>query len=331
MAQKVSIKEIAELSGVSVATVSRVLNENGRYSEETRDKVLRIVKELNYKTNMVAKSLRTNKSNCIGIIVPDITNEFFASLVLSIEEYCSPRGYSVFVCNTNEEEDKERKYIDDLESKGIDGLIYISGKTEVPVNLTRNKIPVVCIDRKPALKDNIIFIESDNYKGGYLATEELIKKGCKNILILRDYRVLSTSQKRYEGYVAALHDYNLKLDGNNVFNIKVNFNAAYECILKLISRKVEFDGVFACTDWLAMGATVALKEHNISVPDMVKVVGFDDISISKYSYPSITTIHQYKDQMGEVAAKNLLGLINNEKVDIDNVIIPVKLVVRETT
>lgn len=328
--KSISIKEIARLSGVSVATVSRVINSNGRFSEETRKKVMDIVNKFNYQTNMVAKSLRTSKSNIIGVIVPDITNEFFAGLVLAIESYCFPKGYSVFVCNTNEDDMKESAYFTDLASKGVDGLIYISGKSDkISKESDFSNTPIVCIDRKPDIGRDVVHITSDNYKGGIIATETLIEKGCRDILILKDYRGLSTVNMRYLGYKYTLKKHNIQLREELIADVKVNFESARNVVRDLIKKGIKFDGIFACTDWLAMGAIAALKENNINIPEGVKVIGFDNISISQYSHPSISTIEQDINELGKTAARVLLNIIEHGTKEED-VILPVKLIVRET-
>jgi LacI family transcriptional regulator len=330
--KKITIKEIAKITGVSSATVSRVLNDNGRFSEETRKKVLDAIEKFEYRPNVVAKSLRTSRSKTIGVIVPDITNEFFAHIVLAIENLCVPRGYSVFICNTSESEEKEKMYIKDLEAKGVDGLICLSGIMDVPADVTRQQIPVVCIDRKPN-NQHVIMVESDNVTGGYLATEELIKKGCQKIVMLRDERGVSPMQNRYVGYLQALADYGLPLDKNLVINVQVDVFSAKRAITELIQAGVAFDGVFAGTDWLAFGALMALKEHHVQVPEQVKIVGFDNITVSQFSSPAITTIHQDKAKMGETAAKVLLDIIDNglDHVKTRNITLPIELIRRETT
>lgn len=293
--------------------------------------MLDTVEKFNYRTNIVAKSLRTSKSQSIGIIVPDITNEFFANIVLAIENYCFPRGYSVFVCNTSEDEDKEEMYIRDLEAKCVDGLIYLFGRLDVPLDIIRRRLPVVCIDRNPNNKKDIVVIESDNYGGGFLATETLIRKGCKRIVLLRDYRNISTVIQRASGYMDALGEHGLPLDSELVRNIEVNVKAASEAISDLIEKGVAFDGVFALTDWMAVGALMALKKHRIKVPGQVKVIGFDNISIAEYSSPALTTINQDKKKLGETAAQIILDTIDGKTIECKSIVVPVELVERETT
>jgi LacI family transcriptional regulator len=333
--KNLSIKQIAEMSGVSVATVSRVINKNGRFSKETEEKVLKVIKDNNYKTNLVAKSLRVNQTNTIGVIVPDIKNEFFSSIVAEIEEYFFKKsGFTVFICNSNGEQEKELDYLASLDSKGVDGLIYISGKDDTLHTSVRRDIPVVCIDRKPKSEQKIAIVESNNFRGGYKATKCLIDKHCKNILILKNKNSTSTSLERYRGYCKAIKESSLDFDKSHVINLeKTHFDDAKERIDRLIKEEHKFDGIFAVNDWIALGALYALKGNNKNVPKDVKIIGFDNVSVSRYSYPSITTIEQNKSLMGETASEILLELINNGRKYNDkmHVTLPIKLIERETT
>ncbi|MBS4210118.1 LacI family DNA-binding transcriptional regulator [Bacillus sp. FJAT-50079] len=331
--KNLSMKEIAELCNVSVATVSRVINQNGRFSKETEEKVRAVIKEYGYKTNMVAKSLRMRQSKSIGVIVPDIKNEFFSSIVLEIENFFFSEGYSVFICNTNNEEEKEQEYLKSLDAKNVDGLIYISGNEDLSLHSLHRNIPIVCIDRKPNIDENIAIVESDNYVGGYIAAEKLINEGCKNILLIRSRKDLSTIRLRYKGYADALKKGNLKVRDELIIDLTyTTFEEAKVAVDKFIKEGITFDGVFATNDWLALGALIAMRENNISVPQDVKIIGFDNISISKYSYPSITTIDQNKKKLGEEAANALLNFINKEETRAKlDIVIPVKLIERETT
>ena len=326
----VSIKDIAKITGVSTATVSRVINNNGRFSEETRTKVNEAIAKLGYRSNVVAKSLRTMRSMSIGVIVPNITNEFFSKIVLGIESTCFPKGYSVYICNTSESKEKESKYMYDLEAKGVDGLIHLSGGIGDPAKIFKRKMPTVFIDREPLTK-GIPLVESDNYRGGYLAGELLARRGCKNIIVIRDLRDLSTMNQRLNGFQDALHEHNLSLDSRMIHKVTVSYEAAEACIQQIIQSGIAFDGLFATSDWLVVGALSALKKNKIKVPDAVKLIGFDNTMITEHVSPSITTINQDKFKMGEVAANMLMELIEDPTKKFATVIIPVELVERETT
>lgn len=330
LVKNISMKDIAELSGVSTATVSRIINNNGRFSEETRIKVEETMERLGYIPNAVAKSLRTMKTLSIGVIIPDITREFFSKVVLGIESYCFPRGYSVYICNTSENKEKENMYVADLISKGVDGLIYLTGTESKNTPFGERQIPTVYIDRLPKQK-HIPLVESDNYTGGYIATEELLRSGCENILLLRDKQDLSTMKYRTTGYLHALKKYKKPLDLHMIVKTQDNYDCAKEKLTQIIESGLRFDGVFAATDVMALGVLNALKEYKIEVPQQIKIVGFDNHSITEFTSPTITTISQNKLSMGEIAAEILLDKINDPSKEHENVCVPVELIRRQST
>jgi Transcriptional regulators len=334
--KSISMKGIAELANVSVATVSRVINNNGRFSKETQEKIQAIIAEYGYVTNMAAKSLRMSKSKTIGLIVPNIDNEWFSQLVLEIENFFFKEDYSVFICNTSQDENKEIAYFKSLDSKLVDGIICISGIEQIPVDVITRNIPIVCIDRKPKDHSNAYYVESNHYSGGYLATEELIKQGCKRIVIVSRNKTLSVNKQRLEGYRQALKDYHLKeykelqllLDPS-----KANYEGAREAMNQLIKKGIPFDGIFATNDWRAYGAMVALIENNIKIPEQVKIIGFDDVFISQSCHPSLSTIKQDISGLAKKASDLLLRLMNDIDIEDDHkrYILPVEVIRRDST
>ena len=328
---KLSIKDIAKRAGVSIATVSRVLNKNGRYSRETEEKILKIIEESGYRRNVNAKSLRTKKTQTIGVIVPDITNEFFAKIIQSVERNAMKYDYSVFVCNTDEDEAREQMQVKNLLEKFVDGIIYISGKTKSGEEVEENiGIPVVYIDRY--ISASKMYVQSDNKEGGYLATKELLSAGCENIMIIKDFRQISSIISRYEGYKMALKEAGKSVDENLIHNVDhVNYEEAKKGVLEKINSGIKFDGIFATNDWMAIGALSALREREIKIPEEVKIVGFDNMSISEITSPSITTIHQDSEKLGEYATEILMGIILKDDTEVKNISVPVKLVKRRST
>lgn len=332
MNKPATIKDISRLSGVSIATVSRIINGNGRYSKETEERVMSIIKENNYAPNLLGKGLRTQKTNTIGIVVPDITNEFFAKIVLEVEKNIFKASYAAFVCNTNENPEMEKRYISVLGLQRVSGLIYISGDTRLKYEGLEN-VPAVYIDRWPSTtRNDIVFIESDNFEGGRIATKELLQEGCKRILFLTDNRRTSAQQSRFEGYFRAHRDFGIVPDESFIVGLsEISFESAYNAICRMYDNNVKFDGIFASTDWLAMGAQVAVESRGIKVPEEVKIVGFDNISISKYCKTPITTVNQDTTRMGELAVDILLKLIEGKDIDKKYHVLPVELIKRSTT
>lgn len=334
--KNISIKEIAKLSGVSVATVSRVINNNGRFSEETRKKVNAIIKEYGYTTNIAAKSLRTSQSKTIGLLVPNIDNNWFSHLVLEIERIFFEQNYSVFICNTSQDEKKEINYFKSLDAKMVDGIICIMGSEEVPTKYLNRDIPVVCIDREPKEISDAYYVESDHYDGGYQATSELIKQGCKDIVFLSRNKPTSANKQRFNGYLAALKENHIKYRDELNVHIDVNlhsYEGAKNAIDKVIKKGIKFDGIFATNDWRAYGALAALKNNHIQVPQQIKIIGFDDILISSMSIPSLSTIHQDTEKLAYTACHLLLQLMNKDiSTEIQKkYVLPIKVVRREST
>lgn len=320
-----TIKDIAELADVSVATVSRVINNNGRFSEETRKKVLDIIEKTGYKTNYMAKSLRTNKSYTIGVIVPDISNYFFFSIVEKVEQVMFEKNFTTIICNTDRSIKKEKAYLELLESKKIDGLIVISGAENFA--FPQNEIPYVCIDREPIDKSKTIFISSNHYKGGYMATKELIKRGSKNPCIVYYNDTATYSKNRISGFEAALKDENLKI--SKYSKLKSDPLSIDMDLKKILKGKV--DSIFAINDNVAMDVLLSLNENKIKVPDNVQVIGFDDNINDKYMYPSLSTIRQNVDEIARNSVDALIKLMNQEEKPGKSITIDVELVLRNST
>lgn len=335
----ISMKEIAKLSGVSVATVSRVINNNGRFSEETRKRVLSIIEETGYNANSVAKSLRMQKSNTIGIVVPDITNFFFADIVQKIEEQFFTNNYSTIICNTGRSNEKEQLYLRMLQSKMIDGLIVISGVEEFDLmGALTEIIPVICIDRKPKNSDQTLFISSDHYTGAKEATKLLISKGAKHPVILMYNRSSSSAEERLNGFKDALKENGIQFDtSKHTIKIKANNrnNSREEtlnAIKYFVSTNKTIDAVFSVNDHLALYAIEVFEHLNYNIPKEIKIVGFDDTPLAIQSRPQLSTVRQDTAQLANLTCSNLLKLIeSNHSSPKDSLLVPVQLIERETT
>ena len=320
--KRVSIIDVAKKAGVSIATVSRVINRNGGYSKETEERVRKTIEECGFTPNVNAIGLRTNRSNSIGVIVPDITNEFFARIIRELDASLLSRRYSLLVCNSNEDYMLENMHIKGLAEKHVDGIIYISGQNEIKKMNEIKNLPIVYIDRAP--KNAEVLILSDNETGGYLAGRELIQKGCRRILFLRDIRFASTVRSRQEKGMA----FNEELE-MSCFPEYAEARVVMERLLK--EKGCFFDGIFATNDMMALACVNVLTENQIKVPGQVKVVGFDNISLTQFTSPQITTIAQDTKELALHAADTILKMIEDEEIKEKKTIIPVRLVVRETT
>lgn len=334
MTKRYSIKDIAKLSGVSVATVSRVINNNGRFSVETKNKVLKVIEETGYQMNFSAKSLRMNKSFSIGILVPDISNYFFADTVQKIEEILFDRGYSTIICNTSRNTDKENAYIKMLEGQNVDGLIVISGADEFGFEYSNanKKIPYICIDRKPKDKENTIYISSNHYQGAFEATEHLLNSGVKKPMILMHKRKSPSSMERLIGFKDALKKNNIIFD-EKINLLKVDFDSSKfeNQINSHFNDFFDIDGVFAINDDLGIKALPIFKKLGIKVPDDLKIIGFDNTPGCEHVTPTLSSVNQDTDEIAIKTVVHLLALID-EKIETDQtILIPVSLALRESS
>lgn len=331
--KELSMHRIAELSGVSIATVSRVINQNGRYSKETEQRVQNIIEKYHYTPNLTAKRLRTGSTNYVAVIVPDITNEFFASIAQYLQEGLLKNGFLALICNTAESMDIQQQYLDNLGIVNLAGIIFVSGSTDIK-QTGLHKLPAIYIDRTPedaALK-NALVVESDNYGGACMAVNELYQKGCRRIAIMRSSQSISTHSIRQSGYMDQLARFQLCPQPEWDIRVdEVSFKAAQRRMDELIGKGLSFDGLFCVTDWLAAGALASLEKHGIAVPDSVKIVGFDDISIASLTAKPITTIHQQIDVIGKTAVDEIIRLIHGGVVRATRIQIGVSLKQRKTT
>jgi len=323
-----TIKDVAEIAGVTVTTVSRVLNDRGYISENTRQKVNAAMKELDYQPNEIARALLRRKSNLIGLIVPNVAHPFFAELTSSIEYYAYKNGYKILICNSYGDSVKEKDYIDMLKRNQVDGIIMASHTLEISEYLNLGR-PIVSIDR--CLDNNIPYIASDNYQGGILATNLLIEKGCKKLAHISGPLVLNTpANKRHQAFfdVATKNHINYVVIETrlNSFEIEEYENLIY----KLFVDHPDIDGIFASSDIIAACVINISNILGKKVPKDIKVVGYDDIDMASLIVPSLTTIRQPIKEIGEMAIKSIIDQLEKKSVNMEN-ILPVKLINRKTT
>lgn len=304
-----TIKEIAEMANVSSATVSKILNGKDRYiSEATRQRVLEIVEREGYIPNAIAKSLKMKSTKTLGIIIPDVMNLFFSELARGIEDAAERMGYSVILCNSDNKLSKEEQYIQVLQEKMVDGIILTASEHSVSKSLERRRTPIVLLDRDILIDEEVGRIVLDNIDGAYKAAQFLIDKGCKNIGFISSADINKSSGQRLTGYKMALADNGLEVDSEKIFLQNYTIDTGYEGSKKLLEN-YELDGICCGNDLIALGVIKALKEKAIDVPKDIKVIGFDDIQISQYLDPPLTTIRQPIYEMGEEAVKMLVDII----------------------
>lgn len=333
MHKKLSVKEIAEMAGTSVATVSRVINQNGRFSKATEKKVRDIIEEYGYQPNQLARGLRVQHTQVIGLLVPDISNEFFASITKEVQKHLLSQNYMTLICSTNENVLEAKEQLRMLVGQKVSGIIYIGGEDIVE----SVPIPTIYIDRDPRdmkteLDDNYAMIECDNIQGGYLAGQELVKKGAKKIAFICYGGELSTTKKRIQGLKQALEEAEIELDMScGVYTDEVSLEEGSKATEYVVNELKDVDGIFYMSDLLAVGGLGYLKRNNIAVPEQIRIVGFDDISIANNTFPRLTTVHQPVEEFGRLAALRIVDMIHGVDIPQQRQRIPVELIVRETT
>lgn len=321
-----TIKDVAERAGVTVTTVSRVMNNRGPISETTRKKIYAVMEELNYKPNELARALFRKKSNIIGLIVPNVSHPFFAELSRSIENYAYKKDYKILLCNSYDDIIKEKDYIDMLKRNQVDGIIMGSHSLETS-HYSTTDLPIVSIDR--VISDKIPFVTSDNYHGGVLATNLLINKGCKKLAHISGPLNLNTpANKRYQAFIDITKEKNIE---HMVIEVKLDtFEGYKQKIIELFQEFPEIDGIFASSDIIAASVINVAYCLGKKIPENLKVIGYDDISTASLIVPSLTTVKQPIETMGELAVELLIKQITHTPVDMAN-ILPISLVERMTT
>ncbi|MUG43483.1 LacI family DNA-binding transcriptional regulator [Paenibacillus woosongensis] len=325
----ISIKDVAKHAGVSVATVSRVLNNSGYVGQDTRVKVEKAIKELNYKPNEVARSLFKKQSSTIGLIVPDIMNPFFPELARAVEDTAIQLGYNVILCNSDGDEKKEQNYLDVLQQQYVNGII-VSSNTLTAAQIERLNIPVVSIDR--VISKGLPTIVVENKKGAMMATRFLQSKGCRRIGHIKGNSRVLNAEERCEGYMEIVGQ-DPWFNETYIAEGQYDMQSSIQATLELLQRHPDIDGIFAANDIMAIGAIKAAYQLGKKVPEDIAIIGFDGISLSKATTPELTTIEQPIYEMGEKATKLLVSLMEQQQTaDPESYkVLDVTLIEREST
>lgn len=316
MQYRVTISDIAKELNTTAATVSRALNNHPAISDETKQKVSEAAARLNYKPNKIASSLRSGKSNFIGVMIPSAEINFFGSVVHGIESQANLHGYNVLIYQTNETRDYEVKGIETFIGARVDGILASIAKETLDyshfLEMKNRGVPIVFFDR--ANDDlGISSVVVDDYQGGYLATEHLIKQGYKKIAHISGQQHIKIFNDRLKGYMAALKAYQVPVDFELVCVGDVSIEAGKTAISYFFEKEEKPDAVFAVEDFTALGAIKALKERNIKIPEEFGVIGFANEMFGEHISPSLSTIDQQTVEMGKESFLLLLDMINRKE------------------
>lgn len=319
-----TIKDVAKKANVSVATVSRVINNTGYVNHETRKIVEDAISELGYVPNELARSLFRKRSNIVGLIVPHISTYFFAELIEAIEDHIMEKGYKLMIFNSKDDIEIEKKYINVFSQYNIDGLIIVSNTKSTRAYMNLN-IPIITIDH--IIDKTVPSVTSDNVQGGEIAAKKLIESGAKKIIHFRGPSVLITVIDRARGFYQVMDEHNIE-----VHSFDLDFKAPdIKDIEMFIKKHPDVDGIFCSSDIIAMYCMSALQRLGYKIPEDVQIIGYDNIELSEVLIPRLTTIAQPILDMGNRTVENLLALIDKKELDEIHQTLPVTLIERDST
>jgi LacI family transcriptional regulator len=327
-----TIHDVAKRAGVAPITVSRVINNAGYISVETRQVVTAAIAELGYVPNVLARSLRSKRTHTLALVITDITNPFFTIIARGVEDTAGEAGYNVIFCNTDESAEKEEKYLQLLLQKQVDGILLVpanSASKSVEFILEQGT-PVVVLDRRVPI-NGIDVVRCDSFDGGYQLTRLLIDLGHRHIAVLNGSIDVSTSQDRLAGYKKAMEDAGLAANEQFYYG---NFNQerGYEMAKQAISQTPCPTALFAANNLIAIGTLWALQEMGIRVPEDIAVVSFDDLPQNLMAYPFLTAATQPAYEMSKKATELLIDRLNGRApVECQEVILPVKIIIRASS
>ena len=317
-----NIKVIAEKAGVSTATVSRVLSGFPGVREKTKKKVMKITSELNYEVDGIARSLRQKKTFKIGVIVGNVLSQFYTVLAKSIEDIANKYGYSVILCNGDDDSEKELNYLKVLRSSRVDGIIIApTGKNAGYINnLLQSNIKIVLVDRLIEGVDcDAVLV--DNEKGAYTAVKYLIDKGYKKIAIIDGFIDRTTGKERLKGYLRALNENNIPRNDDFIKIKDFKKRSGIVFANELLENKNKPDAIFVANLDLTLGAILSIKSLGLKIPDDIAVIGFDDSDWAQILEPPLTTISQPVYDLGTTAAEMLIKNIENDNSKKEKLIV----------
>ncbi|MEN4041075.1 MAG: LacI family DNA-binding transcriptional regulator [Anaerolineaceae bacterium] len=327
-----TIRVVAETAGVSYATVSHVINNTRYVAPETRARVLAAMEALNYQPNAVARSLRQGKTNTIGLVLPDIANPFFSEISRGIADEAFEKGYSVFLCNTELDMQRELFHVNVLSNNQVDGIIFVAAGDQADSLdfLLHRKMPLVMIDRNvPNVEADVVL--TDHQLGGFLATRHLLELGHTRIACIAGPSSISPSSERITGYRKALEQAGIVPDDDLIIRGDYHPQTGMDITQTILHIHPRPTAIFALNDLMAIGALRALAEAGYVVPRDMAVVGYDDLEIARFINPPLTTIAQPKKEIGRQAVNLVVERMSSKNRPPSRLVLPPELIVRRST
>jgi LacI family transcriptional regulator len=329
---KATIYDIAREAGVSIATVSQVINGKGKISEKRRAEIMEIMERLHYQPSAIAAALTGKQTYTLGLLVPDISNPYFAELARAVEDRSRQLGYSVVICSTDNKDERVERYLNLLQQKRVDGMMIGTGidNAEILSPLLQQSIPVALIARHmPSLSVHTVAI--DDRLGGALAAQHLLELGHTHVAVLSEPFKVSSSKERVRGFREALEKAGLSLEADHVRESSADLGSAKKEALVLLTEKNRATGIFCCNDMQAIGALQAAKELGLRVPEDVSIIGFDNTILASVTSPPLTTVAQPIEDLGRRAVDLLIDELKDEGKSPQKIVLKPELVIRDST
>jgi len=325
-----TLKDVAKKAGVSPALASLALNEKPYVSKEAREKIYKAVKELGYRPNIVARSLRQKKTDTLGLVLSDIANPFFPEIARGVEQRAREYGFNVILCNTDADPFQEEESIEILFSKQIDGLIITSARSIDNIKrYLKEDRPIVLVNRDPC-PGMCDFVGIDNVSSARMAVNHLIKLGHRKIAFIEGEPASPASFGRYEGYKEAIKEADIPFRENYIRIGYLRYEGGYRAMLSFLKQKEPPTAIFSVNDMMALGVIDACLERDIKIPQDIAIVGFDDMWVASLKTVQLTTVRQPRYQMGLKAVDLIMERIEGKREKVKRLILPTKLVVRRT-
>ena len=326
------MRHVAKRANVSVTTVSHVINETRPVSDELRQRVLTAMDELGYQPNLLARSLRQGKTHTIGMIIPDNANPFFAEMARGVEDTSFEQGYSVILCNSDGNLDKELLYANVLAEKRVDGILFVVAglSTKRILDLQARRMPLAVVDRDlpDAAVDSVL---TDNAQGGWLATHHLVELGHHRIGCITGPSDITPSAERITGYRQALDENGIPVDKALIVRGDFQYDSGYQAASQLLQMDDPPTAIFACNDLMAIGVMSAALKLGLHIPADLSVIGFDDVRLASFANPPLTTIVQPKYEIGVIATTMLLERMHDLEMPARRRVFETNLLLRQST
>ncbi len=327
-----TIKDVAQHAQVSITTVSHVLNGTRGVATETRARVMKAIEELRYVPSATARSLKTQRSGIIGMVLPNNSNPFFAEVIRGVEDVCYEHGYNLILCNTDDSPQKQGRVVRVLTERQVDGIVVLSSGDDANLYalLDEAGLPHVIVDRETG-KTGSDLVQVDHELGGKLATSHLLAMGHRRIACISGPLSLSPVRHRLRGYQKALEE--AGINPRDCAQLESDFTSAggFSSMMQLLTLHPRPTAVFACNDLMAIGAICAIASVGLKVPEDISVVGFDDVALAEYTNPPLTTVAQPMGTIGEVAASMLIDRIATPAMKPRREKLSPRLVIRKST